>query len=87
MLSHKCTSEVNQYLENGKTDNDEDKMFICFVQNASKSRNVCARELRLFEEDKTTLDHVKKCARKEFGLAIRNLVQTSVAVGECRPIP
>jgi hypothetical protein len=87
MLSHKCTSEVNAYLEGGKTDIDETKMFICFVQNASKSHSVCTREFRLFGEGKTTLDHVKKCARKEFGLAIRNLIQTSIAVGECRPIP
>ena len=85
-LSRKCTQEVNSFIKPERTSSDEDKMILCFVANASRTHNVCARELRAFESDKGTLDHLRRCAKKEFGLAIRNLLQTSIAVGECRPI-
>jgi hypothetical protein len=86
MLSRRCTSEVNDFIKTERTTSDEDIMFQCFVKNASESHNVCAREFKAFESGKVSWETVKRCARKEFGLAIRNLLQTSIAVGECRPI-
>ena len=87
MLSRKCCDEVNQYIRSGKTDADEESMIKCFVRNASQSQGVCKRELKGYEAGKVEWETVKRCATKEFGLAIRNLVQTSTVVGECRPIP
>ena len=86
ILSRQCTDEVNAYLKSSRTGDDEDIMMKCFVAKASASHNVCSRELQGFESGHIAWDTVKRCARKEFGLAIRNLVQTSIAVGECRPI-
>lgn len=87
MLSRKCTSEVNDFIRSNKSETAEDAMMRCFVVNASESHNVCTRQLKQFEAGKSAWDSVSQCARKEFGLAMRNLVQTSTAVGECRPIP
>jgi hypothetical protein len=86
VLSKRCTAEVNEYLASPRKEADEDQMYKCFVTNASASHKVCVRELKSFGEGKSSMEALKRCARKEFGLAIRNLVQTSIAVGECRPI-
>lgn len=87
VLSRKCTKEVNEFLMSQRSETDEDRMILCFVEAASRSHNVCARELKNYGDGKGSFDNVKSCARKQFGLAMRNLVQTSIAVGECRPIP
>jgi len=87
VLSRKCTSEVNEFLKSDRTEIAEDKMISCFVRSASESHGVCTRELKALDSQNGSWDNVKRCAKKEFGLAMRNLVQTSIAVGECRPIP
>lgn len=87
VLSRKCTKEVNEFLSSGRANTTEDAMILCFVSNASESHRVCTRELEQYKTGSRTLLDLHRCAQKEFGLAISNLVQTSVAVGECRPIP
>jgi hypothetical protein len=87
VLSRKCTNEVNEFLRSERSDADEDRMVLCFVETASRSHDVCTRELTAYRNGTISIENVKGCARKEFGLAMRNLVQTSIAVGECRPIP
>jgi hypothetical protein len=86
LLSRECNDVVNEYLKSARTSEDEDKMVECFVRCASKSHNVCLRELTLFDSGKLPWESVKACSKRQFGLAIRNLVQTSIAVGECRAI-
>lgn len=87
VLSRKCTSEVNEFIKSGKSEADERKMMSCFARSANESHGVCARELRALDSQSGSWESVERCARKVFGLAMRNLVQTSIAVGECRPIP
>lgn len=87
VLSRECNHSVNEYLKSSRATDDEDKMLDCFVRCASKTHNVCERELKQFDSGKLSWDSVKACSRRQFGLAIRNLVQTSIAVGECRAIP
>ena len=86
-LSRQCTSEVNQFIQSSLDVEKEETMMRCFVYTAAASHNVCKRELKLYESGKTPWENVSKCAERQFGLAIRNLVQTSTVVGECRPIP
>ena len=87
VLSRACTQDVNTYLNSARSNEDEDKMVRCFVRTAASSHNLCVRQLNLFDGGKLDWGGVKSCARKEYGLAMRNLVQTAIAVGECRPIP
>ena len=87
VLSRKCTAEVDAFVKSNKANDEEDKMMLCFVRSASISHNVCKKELEAYHTGKVSIDVLKRCARKEFGLAVRNIVQTSIAVGECRPIP
>lgn len=85
MLSHRCGSEVNTFIRTN-TKADEQQMLECFVRSASASHRVCRRELERYDSGKGSWENVKGCAYKEFGLAVRNLVETSRCVGECRPI-
>lgn len=87
VLSRECAGVVNEYLASQRTIEDEDKMVQCFVRSASRSHDVCTRELAQFDAGRVSWTQVKACSKRQFGLAIRNLVQTSIAVGECRPIP
>lgn len=86
MLSRQCHFEVNAYINSSLSAIEEEKMMRCFVRNASATYNVCVRELSAFSNGKIPWDSVTRCAHKEFGLAIRNLVETSKVVGECRPV-
>lgn len=83
MLSRECTREVNGYIADSQ---DERKMMECFVRHASLTHNVCVRELKAFDAGKLDWANVVRCAQKEFGLAIGNLIATSRAVGECRSV-
>ncbi len=86
-LSRRCTSQVNNYIKSERTKDDEETMMRCFAYTAAASHAVCVREIKMYEGGKIPWENVSKCARRQFGLAIRNLVQTSIVVGECRPIP
>ena len=87
VLSRECNEVVNQYLKSPRAIEDEDGMIQCFVRAAAKTHNVCTRELSNYDANRVPWEAVKACSKRQFGLAIRNLVQTSIAVGECRPIP
>jgi hypothetical protein len=86
MLSRRCTSEVNAFIQPDRSEAAEEKMVLCFVRNASQTHNACTRDLKVFDSGKSSLESLQKCAQKEFGLAMRNLIQTAIAVGECRPV-
>lgn len=87
LLSRECSSAVNAYMSSGQTAEAKAAMIECFVSSASASHKVCSRELDQFRRGKSDILALDRCGRKEIGLAMRNLLQTSLAVGECRPIP
>jgi hypothetical protein len=86
-LSRRCAKEVNSYIQSGHAKDTEEIMMRCFAYTAAETHKVCTRELQAYENGKVPWESVSKCARRQFGLAIRNLVQTATVVGECRPIP
>lgn len=86
VLSRKCCDQVNIFIASSKDRQAQMRMIECFVREANLSHGICSRELRAFDDGNGSIESLERCARKEFSLAIRNLIQTSEAVGECRPI-
>ena len=86
VLSRECCDEVNVFLESGKNNDKRHKMIECFVRAANGAYGVCSRQLKAFDLGHGDVESLEKCSQKEFGLAGRNILGTSEAVGKCKPI-
>lgn len=86
MLSRRCCDLVDIFLESGRDRQTEMKMIECFIRSSTHSHGVCRRELKSFDDGTGSFDSVERCSRKEFGLAMKNLLRTAEANGKCKPI-